>query len=150
MGIPPNEISSADWSIAARCVAERCKIFDFRAQQELCLILESYGKENDYAPEYTINKAVLAFENWKSNASNLRHSFGSAIAFFRAPFWDNETAWPWNRATPRPAESAAILGVWDKSKDDGRTWGCKNDKHQFCDQVWCSCECHKQESRSAG
>lgn len=65
------------------------------------MIIRDYAEAGQYPPEYAINKMVLAWDNYKANIPRLRVSFGSPMAFFKSPIWDDETLWPWVRAVPR-------------------------------------------------
>lgn len=129
-----------DWSVAARCVAQRCKIHDYRSHSELQLLLKDYAETNQMQPEYAINKFVLGWDNYVANMGRLRVTFGSPMAFFRWPGWDVETLWPWIRIVPR-----ATVGAW---VDDGRSKNCQIGVHD-CGQDWCSCDCHQQKSPRA-
>lgn len=56
----------------------------------------------------------------------------------RGSFMDDQSEW--QLGIPK---TAASLGVYDASHDDGRTYGCRNEMHETCNQSWCECKCHK-------
>lgn len=97
-----------DWSVAARCVAERCRIYDYRSHSELAMILKDFSELHQMPPEWVINKSILQWENYKANADRLKWVYGSPIQFFRWFAWNSEEQWPWVRAVPKPAASLGV------------------------------------------
>ena len=130
---------SINSSVAARILAEKVGIFDFKFQQELSLILAAEATASGQALEAVINRALLAWRTYCDNRLAFQWAYPSAIGFFRSAIWNDDKLWPWK------SERAAIGSTRGTA---GHSDACDYGRHRFCDQEWCRCSCHTEKPHS--
>lgn len=126
-----------DSSVAARILSEKTGIFAFRYQQELALILQAESQNSGESLESTVARALIAWTNYKANMLAFEWRFPSPVGFFRSAIWNDDRLWPWK--SDRAAVGAARRGNTAVTMDCEGVYG---DRHKFCDQEWCQCQCH--------
>src|SRR5271169_5134071 len=88
--------STLDPSVAARILCEKCRIRDFRYQQEAALILTDEVTLSEEPLETVLNRMITQWENYKANIGDFKWSYGDPRKFFSSAIWQDENLWPWD------------------------------------------------------
>lgn len=97
-----------DASLQARLLCAQLGIVGWRREFDVAERIKWMSGNASVTPETVRNEMVTAYERYKIARPRLEWMYASPYAFLFGDLWQDESLWPWRRATPRPDASVGM------------------------------------------